>query len=72
MLVGQVPFTGPTAQAIMARHTMDAVTPPSIMRQSVPQELEDVLLRSLEKAPADRFRFEDLSADGDLDYVPTV
>ncbi len=56
MLVGQVPFTGPSAQAIMARHTMDAVTPPSIMRQSVPEELEDVILRALEKAPADRFR----------------
>ncbi len=56
MLVGQVPFTGPNAQAIMARHTMDVVTPPSIMRQSVPEELENVLLRSLEKSPADRFR----------------
>jgi len=56
MLVGQVPFTGPNAQAIMARHTMDMVTPPSIMRQSVPEELENVLLRSLEKSPADRFR----------------
>jgi serine/threonine-protein kinase len=56
MLVGQIPFTGPNAQAIMARHTMDAVTPPSIMRQSVPVELEDVILRALEKSPADRFR----------------
>jgi serine/threonine-protein kinase len=56
MLVGQVPFTGPNAQAIMARHTMDMVTPPSIMRQSVPEELENVLLRALEKSPADRFR----------------
>jgi TolB-like protein/tRNA A-37 threonylcarbamoyl transferase component Bud32 len=56
MLVGQIPFTGPNAQAIMARHTMDAVTPPSIMRQSIPIELEDVILRALEKAPADRFR----------------
>ncbi len=56
MLVGQAPFTGPNAQAIMARHTMDSVTPPSIMRQSVPEELEDVILRSMEKAPADRFR----------------
>jgi len=56
MLAGQIPFTGPNAQAIMARHTMDAVTPPSIMRQSVPAELEDVILRAMEKAPADRFR----------------
>jgi serine/threonine-protein kinase len=35
MLVGQVPFTGPNPQAIMARHTMDAVSPPSIIRQTI-------------------------------------
>ena len=56
MLVGQVPFTGPTAMAVMARHTMDHVTPPSIMRQSIPPELEDVVLKAMEKVPADRFR----------------
>ncbi len=56
MLVGQVPFTGPTAMAIMARHTMDHVTPPSIMRQSIPPELEDIVLRAMEKVPADRYR----------------
>jgi TolB-like protein/tRNA A-37 threonylcarbamoyl transferase component Bud32 len=56
MLVGQIPFTGPNAMAIIARHTMDHVTPPSIMRQSIPPELEDVVLRAMEKIPADRFR----------------
>jgi len=56
MLVGQIPFTGPNAMAILARHTMDHVTPPSIMRQSIPPELEDVVLRAMEKVPADRYR----------------
>src|SRR3989442_1157387 len=28
MLVGEPPFTGPTAQAVMARHSLDAVSPP--------------------------------------------
>jgi serine/threonine-protein kinase len=56
MLVGQIPFTGPTAMAIMARHTMDQITPPSIMRQSVPAEVEDVVFKAMEKVPADRFR----------------
>jgi serine/threonine-protein kinase len=56
MLVGQIPFTGPNAVAIMARHTMDHVTPPSIMRQSIPPEVEDIVFRSMEKLPADRYR----------------
>jgi len=56
MLVGQVPFTGPNAIAIMARHSMDNVTAPSIMRPSIPPEIEDVVFRSMEKLPADRYR----------------
>ncbi len=56
MLVGQVPFTGPNAQAIMARHTMDQVPPPSIMRQSIMPELEDIIFCAMAKTPADRFR----------------
>src|SRR5688500_4880996 len=39
MLAGQPPFTGPNAQAIMARHTMDTVSPISIVRQSVPEHV---------------------------------
>jgi serine/threonine protein kinase len=56
MLVGQVPFTGPNAMAIMARHSMDSITAPSIMRQSIPPEVEDIIFRSMEKLPADRYR----------------
>ena len=56
MLVGQIPFTGPTAQAIIARHTMDHITPPHIMRETVSEELEDVIVCAMSKAPADRFK----------------
>src|SRR5207247_1080028 len=31
MLVGEPPFTGPTAQAVIARHSLDLVSPPSIV-----------------------------------------
>jgi serine/threonine-protein kinase len=55
MLVGQPPFTGPTAQAVLARHTMDAVPPPHIVRHSIPKDLEAVLFCALEKSPADRY-----------------
>src|SRR5258705_1886925 len=53
-LAGQPPFTGPTAQAIMARHSLDAVPRLKIVRDAIPDELEVVIERALEKAPADR------------------
>src|SRR5260370_36898782 len=55
MLVGQPPFTGPTPLAVMARHSMDVVSPPSIVRPSIPDAAEDAILRALSKVPADRF-----------------
>ncbi|PYP74012.1 MAG: hypothetical protein DMD41_03290 [Gemmatimonadetes bacterium] len=55
MLVGAPPFTGPTAQAIMARHSLDHVSPPSIVREAIPDAMEEALLRALAKTPADRF-----------------
>jgi TolB-like protein/tRNA A-37 threonylcarbamoyl transferase component Bud32 len=55
MIVGQPPFTGPSAVAILARHTMDPVPPPHTVRRSIPPVLEDVLLCALEKSPADRY-----------------
>src|SRR5438046_4502804 len=55
MLVGEPPFTGPTAQAILARHSLDHVSPPSIVRESIPETMEAAILRALAKTPADRF-----------------
>ena len=55
LLVGEVPFTGPNAMAIMARHTMEMVPSIRIVRQTVPDEIEGAIMRALEKIPADRF-----------------
>ena len=55
LLVGAPPFTGPTVQAVIARHSMDLVSPPSIVRESIPDTMEAALLRALAKTPADRF-----------------
>lgn len=56
MLVGQPPFTGASMAAIMARHSLESVPPPSIQRTTIDPQLEQVILKSLSKAPADRFR----------------
>jgi TolB-like protein/predicted RNase H-related nuclease YkuK (DUF458 family) len=55
MLSGRPPFNGPSARAIMAQHSMEIVPSLQILRQSIPDELEDAILRALEKVPADRF-----------------
>jgi serine/threonine-protein kinase len=55
MLTGQPPFTGPNAQAIMARHSMAAVPSMQIVRNTIPDEVEDLVQRALAKSPADRF-----------------
>ena len=56
LLVGQPPFTGPNAMAIMARHSMEIVPSLQVVRASVPDDVEDAVLRALQKTPADRFQ----------------
>jgi len=56
VLVGQAPFTGPNAMAIMARHSMEVVPSLQVVRSSVPDEVEDAVMQALEKTPADRFQ----------------
>src|SRR5712691_7251535 len=54
MLVGAPPFTGPTAQAILARHAVDPVAPIRTVRDTVPPGVERAVLKALAKVPADR------------------
>jgi eukaryotic-like serine/threonine-protein kinase len=63
MLVGEPPFTGPTAQAIIARHSLDMVSPPSIVRTTIPDAVEGAILRALSKVPADRYPTATLFAE---------
>ena len=55
MLAGSPPFTGRTTQALIARHSLDAVPSLSTVRQTIPEDVEDVVMCALAKAPADRF-----------------
>ena len=54
MLSGDPPFTGKNAMAIMARHAMDTVPSIRIIRQAVPDEVEEAIYAAMEKSPADR------------------
>jgi serine/threonine-protein kinase len=55
MLVGQPPFTGPSSQAVMARHSLEPVPSLRIVRQSVPPGVEAAIVRAMAKLPVDRF-----------------
>jgi len=56
MLSGKPPFDGPTAQAILSAHVLEA--PPDLRerRPAVPPILADALARCLAKDPADRWQ----------------
>src|SRR2546425_11041478 len=55
MLAGTPPFTGPTAQAVLARHAVDPVAPIRTVRETVPRGVEQAVLKALAKVPADRY-----------------
>jgi len=55
MLLGEPPFTGPTAQAIVAKVMTEKPASLTIRRETVPAEVEDAVLTALAKLPADRF-----------------
>ncbi|HZH39807.1 MAG TPA: protein kinase [Gemmatimonadales bacterium] len=54
MLTGRPPFGGTTAQAILAKHTLDPVPSIRAVRADVPESLEQVISISLAKQPAER------------------
>ncbi|HUG28584.1 MAG TPA: protein kinase [Gemmatimonadales bacterium] len=55
MLTGEPPFTGPTAQAIVARVMTESPRGVTLQRRTVPSHVESAVLTALEKLPADRF-----------------
>lgn len=72
LLVGRPPFTGASAQEILAGHMTRAPVPVREYRESVPAALESIVMRCLQKRPADRWqtadelvaRLEPLAASG--------
>src|SRR5688500_3266853 len=55
MLVGDPPFTGSSAQAIVAKVLTEKPAAPRAVRDTVPASVEHAVLRSLAKLPADRW-----------------
>ena len=75
LLAGQPPFTGPTAMAVLARHSLERVPSLQIVRQSIPEGVELVILRALEKVAADRYpnmgEFAEALRSAEIDRIST-
>ncbi len=55
MLTGEPPFTGPTAQAVVARTLKDPPPPIRSLRPTIPAAVESAVFTALQKLPADRY-----------------
>jgi serine/threonine protein kinase/tetratricopeptide (TPR) repeat protein len=55
MLAGEVPYTGSSAQAVLAKHLQAPVPNLRLLRPAVSPEMQQVLEAALAKVPADRF-----------------
>ena len=84
LTTGRLPFTGDDPLTIVSQHVHAPVVPPRVLRPDLPRALEAVILRLLEKGPAERFATagetavalrESLAARetaGEADSAPTV
>jgi TolB-like protein len=75
MLAGEPPFTGPTAQAILAKRFSGPIPSVRTARERVPERTDQAINRALARAPADRFATaaefaRALSPDSQADGLP--
>jgi serine/threonine-protein kinase len=56
MLVGEPPYTGATAGAILGKLVQGPPVPAAAVRQSIPPNVDAAIRKALETLPADRFR----------------
>lgn len=56
LLTGRPPFDSARPLKVIMAHAHEPVDPPSKVRDGVPDDLERIVLRCLEKQPEDRFR----------------
>ena len=55
LLVGEPPYTGSTAQAVLAQVLTETPRAPTNVRAAVPPNVDGAVLKALERLPADRF-----------------
>ena len=56
VVVGRLPFPSESGMAVLVQHIKEPPPRPRDLKHSIPQPLEDVILKALEKDPGDRFQ----------------
>ena len=56
MLTGRLPFDGDSPVSLVIRHVQEAPPPPRQFNPGLPEAVEQVILKALEKDPANRFQ----------------
>src|SRR6266545_3535038 len=73
MVTGSPPFDGESSQQVVGKHIADPPPAASDVNPKVPREMSDVILRCLEKQPADRFQSAgDVIASLESDQKPST
>jgi serine/threonine-protein kinase len=55
IFTGELPFTAPTAMELMLKHLKEPPVPPRVHWSEIPERLEKIILRCLEKEPEARY-----------------
>ena len=72
MLIGEPPFSGTSASALMARHNMSPVPSVRLVRPNVPEAIDEAIAKAMEKIPADRYATVTLFAEALAAAPPPV
>ena len=59
MVTGKVPFDGETAVEVAVKHISEPMTPPSRLNPSIPQDIEDIIMKATAKSPSNRYNNAD-------------
>ena len=68
MLTGMVPFDGETPVEVALKHMNEPMTPPSRLNPSIPQDLEDIVMKATAKLQTSRYSSADEMIT-DLNFV---
>ena len=70
LVTGELPFQAESNYAMMAAHLQETPRPPIVVRPGIPQPLNQIILMSMAKSPAQRFQSADAFRAA-LKSVPT-